>query len=332
MRLPTVIGFAICLCIAPIQAQTHLLVVTGLGGDEAHSERFHGWAASMIDAAVNRFGVSDSNVTYLGERVERDPDLIDDRSTKDNVESALLTLAERSGVDDDIFVLLIGHGSYQGEESRFSLPGPDMTPQDFSRALARFPTHRVALVNTTSASGDFIPALSGERRTIVAATRSPFERNETVFGRYFVEAYSDDGADVDHDERVSILEAFQYARRQVSRYYESENRLLTEHAVLDDNGDGEGSSDPDDDGVDGRFAAQAVFDKSRVVESESEPDDPYLVDLYRQQRLAQDSLAALRARREEMERPAYDAELERLLLRLAQIAAEIRERGGGCLL
>ncbi len=329
MRSAAAALLTLLLCPPSVSAQTHLLIVNGLGGDDLHRERFHNWATAMIDAAVNRFGVADSDVVYLAESVERDPERIDGRSTKENVETALRDLAGRVRADDEILMLLIGHGSYQGAESRFSLPGPDMTPQDFATALGWFPTQSIAFVNTASASGDFVEALSGERRTIVTATRSPFERNETVFCHYFVEAFTADVADVNHDQRLSVLEAFEYARHEVTRYYESENRLLTEHAVLDDNGDGEGSSEPDPAASDGSVAALFLLDATANIVAEVAEEDPELAALYERQRMLQDSLAVLRSSREEMELAAYEVELERLLLDLAQTAQAIRERGGG---
>jgi hypothetical protein len=328
MRVMSATLCSLVLCTQIVTAQTHLLIVSGLGGDELHRERFHGWATAMLDAAANRYGISDSNLVYLAERVEKDPERIDGRSTKENVEQTLRALAERARANDEVLILLIGHGSYQGEESRFSLPGPDMTPQDFATALAWLSTQTVALVNTTSASGDFVEALSGERRTIITATRSPFERNETVFCHYFVEAFTEDVADVDHDERLSVLEAFEYARHEVARFYEDENRLLTEHAVLDDNGDGEGSSEPDPATSDGRMASSFLFDARATVVAELAEEDPYLSELYRRQRIYQDSLAVLRTRRDEMDTEEYEEVLERLLLNLSQIALAIRERGG----
>jgi hypothetical protein len=328
MRIVALAMLALHLCLPQLDAQTHVLIVSGLGGDELHRERFHGWAVAMTDAVSTKFGVADENIVYLAESVELDPERVDGRSTKENVERALRDIAGRARTDDDVFILLIGHGSYQGEESRFSLPGPDMTPHDFAAALSWFPTQSVALVNTTSASGDFVAALSGERRTIVAATRSPFERNETVFCHYFVEAFSHEVADVDHDRRLSVLEAFEYARHEVERFYESENRLLTEHAVLDDNGDGEGSSEPDPATSDGRVAASFVFDATAAMAAEAAIEDPELAALYQRQRLLQDSLAVLRSRREEMEAEVYDTALESLLLDLSRVAVAIRERGG----
>ena len=328
MRTLAAALLTLLLCPPQVSAQTHLVIVSGLGGDELHRARFHSWAVSMIDAATTRFGIPESDITYLAERVERDPESIDGRSTKENIENTFRDLAQRARADDDIFVLLIGHGSYQGEESRLSLPGPDMTPQDFAALLDLFPTQTIAFVNSASASGDFVEALSGPRRTIVTATRSPFERNETLFGHYFVEAFSADVADVDHDERVSVLEAFEYGRTEVARYYESENRLLTEHAVLDDNGDGEGSDEPDPATTDGALAALFVFDATSSLVAEVAVDDPELAALYQRQRVLQDSLAVLRANREEMETAAYEEQLEALLVELSRTALAIREHGG----
>ena len=99
--------------------------------------------------------------------------------------------------------------------------------------------------------------------------------------------------------------------------------------MLDDNGDGEGSSEPGPAASDGRLASSFRFDASVAVMEEAAEDDPELAALYERQRLLQDSLAVLRSRREEMESAAYEVELERLLLSLAQTAQEIRERGGG---
>src|SRR5581483_9637554 len=97
----------------------------------------------------------------------------------------LTDLASKAAPDDIVMVVLIGHGSAQGTEARFNLPGPDLTATDYAHLLDKFPSQRVALVNAASASGDFIAALSKKNRIIVTATRSGGEKNETVFGEYF---------------------------------------------------------------------------------------------------------------------------------------------------
>ena len=143
-----------------------------------------------------------------------------------------------------IFVTLIGHGSFAGGTARFNLPGPDLSAADFNAMLQKLPTKQIVFVNTSSSSGPFVEALSGPGRTIVTATRNGAEQYATLFGGFFVDALTSDAADADKNKRVSVLEAFNYAKAEVARAYEREGLLATEHALLDDNGDKEGSQAP----------------------------------------------------------------------------------------
>ena len=52
---------------------------------------------------------------------------------------------------------------------------------------------------------------------VVTATKSPAQRNETQFASHFVAALAGQDADADRDGKVSVLEAFQYAGREVER-------------------------------------------------------------------------------------------------------------------
>src|SRR5262249_33195258 len=150
------------------------------------------------------------------------------QSTKVNVERALGQLATRAGAGDQIVLVLIGHGSGDGADTKISIPGPDLSASDFARLLSRFTTQRVAFINLTSASGDMLPLLAGPNRVIITATKSSFERNESHFAQYFVDALTKDVADTDKDGRISLLEAFRYAAVETKRVYESDSRLQTE--------------------------------------------------------------------------------------------------------
>ncbi len=328
MRMLGCVLLALLFAAPSLRAQTDVVIVSGLGGDQAHRDKFHQWAVSFIDAVQQKFDVPKERIVYLAERQATDPDRIDGKSTKENVERVLTDIALEAEPGDVVFILLIGHGSYQGEESRLSLPGPDMSARDFGVVLNGFTAQQVTLVNTASASGDFIKDLSGPNRTIITATKSPFERNETIFCQYFVEAFVQDVADVDKDERISVLEAFEYARQEVARYYEEEGRLLTEHAMLDDNGDGVGSAEPDPSETDGAMARRLFIAGGEVVAA-ADTSDPKLTALYEEQRGLQQTLAGLRTRKEEMDPAAYELELERLLLELARVSQTIRELEGG---
>ncbi|MEE9246561.1 MAG: hypothetical protein V3U63_10200 [Gemmatimonadota bacterium] len=312
--------------------QSHLVVITGLGGESKYREAFHEWASQIVGAAEGS-GLSRSNIAYLGEKPERDPDLIGARSTRENVVATLRQLAATAAPADQIVIVLIGHGSYRDGVARVNLPGPDMSAADFAPLLDGFATQKIVFVNAASSSGAFIQALSGPNRIIITATRSGGERYETQFGRYFAEALASDGAgraggaggaDLDKDERISVLEAFTFAQREVERYYETDNRLATEHALLDDNGDGEGSDEPGPEAPDGALAG-AVYLVSGPASAEQATSDPRLADLYAEKRQLEEEIEALRAIKSGMEASAYEQQLEELLVRFALNARAIRE-------
>ena len=326
MRAVSALGLVALLAPAPAAAQqSFLLVVSGLSGEPRYAEVFHAWATKMLGAAEARWGLPEENVVYLAEKTDRDPNRIPARSTRENVEGAFRDIAQRAGPDDQVFILLIGHGTTRDGEAFVNLPGPDMSAADFAKLLDLLPTQRVVFVNAASASGNFISVLSGQNRTVITATRSGYEKNETIFAGFFVEAYAGEGADVDKDDRVSVLEAFNFARREVARVYESDGLLLTEHALLDDDADGEGSAEPDPQGGgEGRLARTLFLTGGAAVGAQT-PSDPRLAALYEEKRALEEEIAALRQRKDELDTATYERELERLLVDLALKTREIRE-------
>jgi hypothetical protein len=150
-----------------------------------------------------------------------------------------LAQAPKEGADP-LWLVMIGHGTFDGKEARFNVRGPDVSASEL--ALWLQPFHRaLAVIDTTSSSAPFLNKLSGPKRVIITATRSGSEKNYTRFGQYFAEAITDPAADLDKDGAISLLEAFLTASRQAAAFYRGEGRLATEHALLDDNGDGLGT-------------------------------------------------------------------------------------------
>lgn len=316
----------------PAAAQdSFALIVTGLSGEPHYGDQFHQWALKLKSAAEKRHGLARDHLTYLAEKPERDLGRIDGLSTREGIERALSAIAARARPGDLVFVLLVGHGSHQGGESRFNLPGPDLTAADFARILAPLAAQRVVFVNAASASGEFVKALAGPGRVVVTATKSGMERNESVFGGYFVEALAGEVADQDKDGRVSILEAFDYARREVARAYEQGNRLLTEHALLDDDGDGAGSADPGPRTADGGLARRTFLAPSGSLEAAAEgaADDPALLVLRREQRDIEEKIEALKARKAALPADEYETRLGELLLELALKSEAVRNASRG---
>jgi hypothetical protein len=139
-----------------------------------------------------------------------------------------------------LWLVLIGHGTFDGKDARFNARGPDVSASDL--ALWLQPFHRpLAVIDTASSSAPFLNKLSGPNRIIITATRSGSEQNYARFGQYFAEAITDPAADLDKDGAISLLEAFLSASREAAAFYKNEGRLVTEHALLDDNGDALGT-------------------------------------------------------------------------------------------
>lgn len=308
---------------ALLQAATWLLVVSGVGGDEAHRSEFVARSNRLMDAA-ERQGVAADHVTYLAESA--DATRAKERSTREAIERELRQVAGRAAAGDHVIIVLVGHGSVRGDEAFFNVPGPDISAAELALALAPLQGQHVAVVNTTAASGGFVAALAAPGRVVITATRGARERLEPAFVDFFIDAFDGEGADLDKDLRVSLLEAFRFANLQVERVYEDTGRMRTEHAQLDDDGDGRGSEDPNGD-PEGALAALMTLGR-RPASAGADDADPDLRALRIRREAAELQLAQLRAKRDAMAAAEYDAALEDILVTIAEIDAAIRARGG----
>jgi hypothetical protein len=217
---------AICLCMAAAGTDDRpcAVIVVGAPGTAEYEAQFQQWA-DLWQAAAEK---ASAELIRIGKAPEAGAT---DRERLHSV------LAEKSAPSrEPLWIVLIGHGTYDGREAKFNLRGPDVTDLELSQWLA--PLKRpVAVLNCASASGPFLNRLSGENRIVVTATRSGHEENFARFGQYLAEAITDPGADLDKDGQVSLLEAFLTASSKVDEYYRVHSQLATEHALLDDNGD-----------------------------------------------------------------------------------------------
>jgi hypothetical protein len=224
------------------------------------------------------------------------------RATRDEIARSFARLSQRVAPGDVLLVFLEGHGSGEGAGSRVSLPGPDATAADFAGWLAGFTRQSVVFVNAASGSGDFVGVLARPGRIVVTSTRTGMERNETTFAAPFVRGLTGTEADADKDGRVSVLEAFAFAKKEVERAYEADNRMLTEHAVLSDTA----------------LARTVAFGGARPSA------DPRVAALVAERQALESQVAALRARKDSLDGATYERELERLLLLIAEKSQAIR--------
>lgn len=280
-----------------------LILIVGAPGTAEYDAQFRAWADRWRTAA------EEGDVEVHAATAAEDSDAVNDRSM-------VIQALEQASTETTrpLWLVLIGHGTFDGRTAKFNLRGPDISAEELAGALASI-SRPLAVVICASGSGPFVGALSQEGRVVVTATDGAGEVNFSRFGDYLSRAIGDAGADLDKDEQVSLTEAFRVASARTDEFYEAEGRIVTEHALLDDNGDGQGTRAGDFDkgkAKDGRRA-----DQWRLVLSEIE------LKLSPEARAERDRLELelfeLRDRKSTLAEEEYYAQLEALLVQIAEI-------------
>jgi hypothetical protein len=223
--------------------------------------------------------------------------------TRDQIRAHFAEIAKQAKPADALVVMLIGHGTFDGVDYKFNIPGPDITGAELAALLDRVPATRQLVVNMTSSSGGSIEALRRPTRVVIAATKTGTEKNATVFARYWAEALRDPAADVDKNEAISALEAFHYAERKTADFYESQKRLATEHAVVEDAGEGK---------------LAAAFPLVRMGANAAAASDPAKRPLLEKKEQLEQAIDKLKYDKAAMPADAYKKQLTELLLELAR--------------
>ncbi len=198
------------------------VIIAGLGGEPQYEERFREQSETIAQAA-RKSSEDAANVVMLSGNEAR----------RDAVRREMQALAKRMDEKDALTIVLIGHGSYDGETYRFNVPGPDLTGAELGRLFDQLPARQQLIVNASSASGAMIEQWKRPQRVIVAATKSGGERTATRFAQHWAQAVSTDAADVNKDDIVTASEAFEYANREVAAAFKAEVSLATEHARME---------------------------------------------------------------------------------------------------
>jgi hypothetical protein len=310
-------GLLVCAVVLgmPASAQTNdqraLILVVGAPGAPEYAEQFSAWAECWKQAAATG-GLS---TTIIGQSAAAAED--------DKTNLLQVLAAESSKPAGELWLVFLGHGTFDGRTAKFNLRGPDISADELASALK--PCRRpLIVIQCASASGPFLPALSAPGRVIITATRSGYEVNATRFGGYLARAIADPAADLDKDGQTSLLEAFLLASRQTADFYKEQGRLMTEHALLDDNGDGLGTP-PDwfrgvravktaagGKSVDGVRAHQVMLVRGDVEQKLSPELRARRDELERQ-------LGALRSRKAGMDDDNYYQQLEAIMVEMARI-------------
>jgi hypothetical protein len=279
---------------ANASAGSYFLTVAGLGGEPDYEQRFT-MLATDVDKILRTGPQNDKSVETL-----KGAD-----ATKAKMEAALNKIASQAKPDDAFVLMMIGHGTFDGTDYKFNLPGPDISGTELANLLNKIQAGRQLVVDMTSASGGAAAALKKDNRTVITATRSGTEKNAVVFSRFWVEAMRDAAADVDKNEIVSALEAFQYADRKTTDFYKEQKRLATEHPQLDDQN------------------RASAFPLLRYGSASAVISDPAKKALVAKKEDLENKIDALKYQKSLMAPADYTKQLTGLLLELSKVQAEI---------
>jgi hypothetical protein len=289
-----------------------VIAVVGASGTDEYGQQFNEWsdrwqaAATSADAEFVSIGIAESDGSSDREQLQQQLQKIESVST------------------EPLWLVLIGHGTFDGKVAKFNLRGADVSASELVEWLQRL-SRPVAVINCASSSGPFVNALAGDNRVVVASTKSGFEQNFARFGDYISRAIIDTAFDLDKDDQTSLLEAFIAASSRVEEFYKQEGRLATEHALLDDNGDGRGTpadwfrgvratKSAKDGAVDGQLA-------NRICLVRSEQESRLSTELRTQRDALAAQIESLRMRKAAIPEDVYYSDLEALLVELARLYA-----------
>ena len=297
---------------SPVDPNKFALIINGAGGEPEYAKQFEQWSKDLTKVLSERFGFDSKQIKVLTEK----------QATAEEVKRTFAALKTELAANNVLFVFLIGHGSFDGKESKFNLVGPDLAASEYNVLLSALPTRRIVVFNMSSASGEFIKSLAAKGRIVVTATRNGQETNATRFTGFFIAALNATDADTDQDGHTSVLEAFAYATRLTDDFYKRAGRLTTEHAMLDDNGDGVGHEKVE--AGDGLLARATYLDSLSVDEAAASAATGRL--LTERARL-EGEIEQLIGRKASMQEIEYEAALERLFIELAKINRTIKQAG-----
>ncbi len=308
MRLALAI-FCLSLLQAAAESPT-VIVVSGAPGSERFGKLINQWSEQWKSAAEQ----AEASFRQIGSS--------DEKNAKETLRKVLA--AEPKDSPRPLWLVLIGHGTFDRKRAKFNLIGPDLEATECASWLKEF-ERPLILINCASSSAPFLAALSGKKRIVVTATRSGYEQNFCYLGGYLATAIADPSADLDKDNQVSLLEAWLIAARRTADFYKKEGRLATEHSLLDDNADGKGTQSDWFRGlqVTKKSAEEGLLPDGlrahqvHLIPSEAERK------LSPEQRAKRDTLelelARLRAKKATIKEDAYYERLEKLLLEMSRI-------------
>ncbi len=311
--------------------ERYALIVGGVGGLEKFSTKYFEQTNRLYRLLVDSLQYKPDHVTYLLEDTNHAGAKIDAVASAKNVRKYLNRLVKVLTKEDQLLVVLIGHGSFDGQWSKFNLVGPDLREIDYAQMLGKLQAGKIIFIDTSGASGPFVTKLSAKNRIVITATKNGLQHHETTFADFLLDALHSEAADVNKDKRISVSEAFRFARTSQDTWYAEKHRIRAEHPLLDDNGDGEGSQFLDERSKDGRFAKNVYLGPvavqyenvvQRVKSGSQSPEDK----LVRQKINLERKIEDLKSQKNTLPPAEYAKKLETYLIELAKANRKLKAK------
>lgn len=166
-------------------------------------------------------------------------------ATREGIQTAIDDLAGKLAPEDTLWVSVVGHAHFDGRRALLNLAGPDLDMDEFGKLFQAVACREQVFFITTAVSGYAIRSLSKKGRVVIAATDADQEVNETIYPTLLAlmlsEPPSAEEFDQDDDGRLTLLDLYLIVSRKVLQAYADAENIPTEHAQLDDDGDGRGT-------------------------------------------------------------------------------------------
>ena len=223
--------------VAPATAvPQQLILIIGAAGAEEFVPQFSAWADRWREAAargavecvsIGGAAIADANVgdAAAGAPPAEKSGDASNPTDRDRVLSELRRLVA-SGTSEPLWIVFIGHGTFDSRSAKLNLNGPDLSADELATALEPA-TRPVAAIFCASSTSPFINALSAPGRVVISATKDGNQIQFSRFGDAFSQAVAGLDADIDRDGQSSLLEAWLYASCRTAEFYKSEGRLAT---------------------------------------------------------------------------------------------------------
>ncbi len=311
------------------QSKNYIMVIAGLGGSPEYTEKYKNYLKETRTVFTGNYKIPAENVVMLGETKIVDSEYVNDVSNAESIKKYINDFSTRINEDDTFFLILFGHGSFDGKNSYLNIPRKDLSDEEYDGLLDNIKAGKIVVINTASASFPFIDKLSKPGRIIITATKSGTQKNQPLFGQYLVEAFTNPASDLDKNGILSVLEVFSYSSERTFRWYEDNNHLATEHPQIEDTGDKLSSRINEIETSGEGSLASITYFKNRMdilLAGSNAEADSVLVRLLGEQEQVEREIAELKVQKDSMDEDSYFAKLEEFLIKLAEISDEIEKR------